>query len=356
MVSWILAAALALSAAAPATSPTPAMEAQVMALPPELQAQLRVSVLAGRLSPRERLNRLLHLMLDPQALGLVYDEDATFTVAQTVASRRANCLSFTLLFLALAREAGLDAYPREIRETLSWHQDGGILYRNDHIDAGVRIGGREYTVDTAWNSLIAVDSPVRVSTRRLLAHYYNNLAIQGMTSGSMPAALQDMATALDFDPGYAPHWSNAGILYLRNGDAAAAERAYAKALSLDPQDSGALLNMALLLQARGDRAGEAQFRERLARVQLNDPLHHYSLARELEGAGDYRQAIAEYQRAIQLHPGEHRFHAALANAYRLSGDLRLALRSLARARSLSTGASRAAYDAQIDALRNHAQP
>ena len=40
----------------------------------------------------------------------------------------------------------------------------------------------------------------------------------------------------------------------------------------------------------------------------------------------------------------------------LSGDLRLALRSLARARSLSTGASRAAYDAQIDALRNHAQP
>ena len=120
-----------LSLAAPGGDPsavTPAAieaapPAEVMVMPPELRRRLHDEVLSTPAPPRERLDQLLHFMLDAEALGIAYDELATHSVAQTYAVRKANCLSFTLLFLAIAREAGLDARAQEIENTLSWRQE-----------------------------------------------------------------------------------------------------------------------------------------------------------------------------------------------------------------------------------------
>ncbi|HEY0661429.1 MAG TPA: tetratricopeptide repeat protein [Lysobacter sp.] len=350
MFAWVIAAALALPAPTPVALDT-GTQAQVMALPPALHARLHDEVLQDRPSHRQRLERLVHFMFDEQGLGMQYQEDATHSVEQAHATRKANCLAFTLLFLALAREAGLDAYPQEIQETLAWRQHDGIIYRNSHINAGVRIGGREYAVDVAGDSVIARDRPVRVSDERLLAHYYNNLAVEQLTKGQLATALQYIATALELDPTYAPHWSNAGVLHLRTGDAATAERAYTKALALDPLDASALFNMAGLSHRNGDRRREAEFRQRLARVQQRDPFHHFLQAKDFERAGDYPRAIEHYKRAIQLHRGEHRFHSALAHAYLQSGDTHRATKALLRAQALSEGAARSAYQAQLERLR-----
>jgi Flp pilus assembly protein TadD len=353
MFGWVFAAVLAVS--------TPAMEsdaqseslAHVMVLPPVLRARLQDEVLAGSPSQRTRFNRLLHLVFDEKGLDLTYQDDATESVEQTYATRTANCLSFTMLFLALAREAGLDAYPQEIPETLAWHQDNDIFYRIDHINAIVRIGSTGYLVDIAGNSVIALREPVRVSDQRLLAHFYNNLAMQNLEHDRIAPALQNMSTALELDPSFATIWSNAGVLYLRNGDEAAAERAYAKALALEPANTSALANMANLAQRRGDHDREAEFRQRLERYQRNDPFFHFLKAADLEHMGDYPSAIEEYQRAIRLHDGEHRFYAALAHAYVLAGDTEHAIKALARAKWFSTGTTRAGYESQLDDMRKH---
>jgi Flp pilus assembly protein TadD len=365
--TWLLLTALALSAPTPAAAlqaAPPAVTAspeaqpeipppsQVMSIPPELRARLQADVLAGEPSPAQRLSRLGNLLLDPErGLGITYREDATYSVAQAYVRREANCLTFTMLFLALAREAGLDAYPQEIRETLSWRQDEGILYRNNHINALVRLGGRSLVVDLAADSVIARQPPLPVSDRRLISHYYNNLAIQRLSEGGMDAALALIATALELDPDYPPHWSNAGVIHMRTGDATTAERDYRRALSLDPSDAGALFNMAGLAHRNGDRRAEADYRQRLDRVQRKDPFHHVMQAMEYERAGDYAHAIEHYRRAIQLHPGEHRFYYALARAYLRSGDTRQAAKALVRAQSLSDGATRAAYQAQLQRLK-----
>jgi Flp pilus assembly protein TadD len=323
-----------------------------MAVPPALQARLREKVLAGQSSPSRRLERLADFMFDAEhGLGMSYQEDATYTVERAYDTREANCLAFTLLFLALAREAGLDAYPQEIRQTLSWHQRGDIVYRSGHINALVRIGGRGYTVDVAGDSVIARDQPVPVSDARLLSHYYNNLAVELLARGQPAPAAQYVATALQLDPSHAPHWSNAGVILLRNGDAAAAEDAYDRALALDPAEPGALFNMAGLAHRQGDGRREAEYRRRLAAVQQKDPFHQVLQAIQYERAGDYSQAIKHYRRAIRLHPDEHRFYSALARAYLGAGDTRRAAKALARAQHLSDGEQRAAYRAQLDDLR-----
>jgi Tfp pilus assembly protein PilF len=352
MFSWLLAVALALPTPAPAAvvAADPIPRSEVMAMPPELRAQVHEIVSGDNAAPTQRFQRLMNFVVDDHGLGMTYEEDATYTVAQAYATRKANCLTFTLLVLALAKEAGLEAYPQEVGETLSWREVDGTIYRDNHINAGVLVGGHRYTIDPAADLVFLPRSPVKVSHERLLSHYYNNVAVDRLQQGRIDAALQNMAVALDLDPGYATLWSNAGVMHLHNGDATAAERSYLQALALDPVDASGLFNMVQLLHRRNDPR-ERGYRQRLARVEQKDPLQQFLQALDHERAGDYPRAIGSMRRAIQLKPDEHRFYAALARIYERAGDLARARSALASAQSHSRGKIQATYQAERDRLR-----
>jgi Flp pilus assembly protein TadD len=370
--SWLLIGAMALAAgtaspqvpevvapetltpeiAAPIVDPIP-LE-RIMALPAELQARVHEVILAGDPAPTMRFQRLMNFVVDDHGLGMTYQEDATYTVAEAYANRKANCLTFTLLVLALAKEAGLEAYPQEVGETLSWREVDGTVYRDNHINAGVRIGGHRFTIDPAADLVFLPRPPVKVSHERLLAHYYNNVAVDRLQQGLMDAALADMDAAMALDPGYATLWSNVGVMYLHNGDRAAAERAYARALALDPVDASALFNMVQLLHGRQDPR-EVEFRQRLARVEQKDPLQQFLQALDFERNGNFPRAIASMRRAIQLKPDEHRFYAALARLYQRVGDLTRARSALSGAQSHSGGKTQAMYRAERDRLQAEAE-
>lgn len=359
MLEWLLAAALALSAPAGETTGTRvvaprasvATPEQIMALPPELEARLHAEIIDPKATRTQRFERLVDFMFDPAGLGMTYQDEPTPTVAEAYASRKANCLGFTLLFLALAEEADVEAWPQEIRETLSWRQQDQTIFRSSHVNAGVQIGPRTFTVDVARDAVISRYEPQAITTQKLLAHYYNNLAMEALAKGGVDDALRYMGEVLALDPYNAGHWTNSGVLQVRRGDIAAAEKAYHRALELNSTEAGALFNMVSLSQRRGDADSEAKFRERLARVQRKDPFYHFLLAMEYERKGDYAQAIDHYQRAIHWHRDEHRFFAALARAYLLSGDSERAGKALQRAQSLTKGKLNEAYGAKLDRLR-----
>jgi Tfp pilus assembly protein PilF len=250
----------------------------------------------------------------------------------------------------VAKEAGLEAYPQEVGETLSWREVDGTIYRDNHINAGVRVGAHRFTVDPAADLIFLPRLPVKVSHERLLSHYYNNVAVDRLQEGRIDAALQNMAVALDLDPGYATLWSNVGVMHLHDGDAGAAERAYLKALTLDPVDASALFNMVQLLHRLKDPR-ERGYRRRLASVEQKDPLQQFLQALDHERAGDYPRAIDSIRRAIQLMPDEHRFYAALARIYERAGDITRARSALASAQSHSRGKVQANYQAERERLR-----
>lgn len=350
MFTWVIAATLALAAPAPTVADaTP--PAQIMALPADLQSRYRAEVLSGHPSQHERLERTVEFLFGEQGLGMTYRESATTTVAEAYATREANCLTFTLLFLALAREAGLDATPQELVQTLAWRQAEGTLYRSNHVNAVVRITGRQYSVDVARDAVMARFPPQAISQARLYGHFYNNLGIAAMERGDLVVAKRDIDQAIALDPGYANHWSNAGVIAVRNGETDAAERYYVKALTLDPDNTNALFNLAGLAHRRGDAKREADYRRRLARIQEKDPFHHFLLAVNHERAGEYALAIRHYRKAIRLYGDEPRFHLALARAYLGAGDTRRAAKALARAQALSDGDTRAANRSKLDNLR-----
>lgn len=349
MSTWLLAAALSL-AGAPAVAPP--VRAQIMEVPTELQADLRARVLEAGRSDRERLERLLDFLADTEhGLAMKYRDDATLTVAEAYRTRQANCLTYTLLFIALAQLAGLDAYPQEIDETLAWQQRDGVVYRTNHVNAGIRVGTRRFTVDVGSSFVMARHPAHRITIERLLAQYYNNLAAGLMAEKRLPEALAHAQAALELDPSYPVTWSNTGVLRLHDGDLDGARRAYDAALRLDPGNSAALFNLIGLYQRTGQRSLELSYRKRLDRIQQADPFHQFLMAAEYERNGDAVRAIRHYQRAIRLYGTEHRFHYGLARAYLLQGDRRRAMRALQDAMALAgEDTARASYQQQWNAL------
>lgn len=340
MMTWLFAGALALSTVAPVpavlTEPPVPQPEQVMSVPPELRAELQRWVIGSGGSHTLRLQRLVDFMFQDSGLGMKYAADPTLTVAQAYRARRANCLTFTLMTVALAREVGLQAYGQEIEDALAWREKGSLVYRTNHVNAGIRIGARRFSVDVAENSILAPNPPKPVSDQRLLALYYNNRVAEMLASAAVPqVAARYMALSLRLDPGYANSWNNAGVLHLHQGDHQAAERDYLKALELDSRNASALFNLALLYDNDGDQMRSASFKQRLQKVQLKDPYYQLLQAMDAAEQGDYGLAVKRYKRAIRLHRSEPRFYLGLAHAYQELGDEGRARRALSRARALS---------------------
>lgn len=330
----------------------PPLPASIMELPPELRERFHAEVMSVPGTQVQLLDRMVAFLFGTAGLGMQYQHDATYTVEQAFATRKANCLTFTLLSIALAREAGLDAYGQEIDEVLTWHQQGNLIYRANHVNAGIALNNRRrFTIDVAVDAVIARDPPEPVSDQRLLALFYNNRAAELMGTAQREAALRFVEISLRLDPDYATSWNTAGVVQLHRGDLVSAERHYRRALELDPSHSVTLFNLVRLHQRSGDSRQAGIFQRRLEKAQLRDPFHQFQTAVELEAKGDLAQALKHYQRAIRLHGDEHRFHFGLARIYLALGEARLAGRSLARAHSLSKGDARERYHAKLDTLR-----
>jgi tetratricopeptide (TPR) repeat protein len=356
MLNWILAASLTVApiadqappAVLPAPPPSPDL---VLAIPPELQARLATGLTAR--SQQRRLERLVEFMFapEPKGLGMTYDTDATHTVEEAYRTRRANCLGFTLMVVALARAARLEAYGQEIDHAFSWQQENGILFQYTHINAGVRIEMQRFTVDVASDSVIAAKPPKRIPDRRLLSNYYSNRAVELMAHDQPVLAATYIGIALAQDPDNVSAWNNAGVVSMRSGDAAGAERGYARALRLDREHGGALANMYSLYQQSGDKVRAERYRKRIERARLHDPFHYFTRALAHEQRGEYRAAIRQYRHAIKLLDSEHRLYFGLARAYLHLGDARRAGAALRRAHELGDGPARDRYQAKLEILR-----
>lgn len=355
MMSWALAMALAVTA--PADEVLPPRPESIMAVPADMQALLRARVLEVADDPADRLPLLLTLMSsDERGMGLRYEEDATLTVEQAYRQKQANCLTYTLLFLALARRAGITAHPQEIDETLSWQQQGDIVYRSNHVNAMARSHSQWQVIDVASGSVIARHPPHRISEDRLLAQYYNNRAAWLMGQNQLQAALRHADMAIDLDPKYPVTWSNTGVIRLRSGDLPGAERAYLRALALDPMHASALSNLDSLYRRLGQPERAEPFRHRLEKVQRLDPFHQFMLALGYARRGENAQAIDHYRRAIRLQGDEPRFYLGLASAYLATGNQRSADRALRRAlASTKDELRRTQYRAALEKLRTTGQ-
>lgn len=310
------------------------MSAQVdaaMALPDELRRALATRPPESGLSTEERVQRLVDFMIEDGGLALRYQEQPTYGIAESYARRRVNCLSFTLMFIALARASGMHAYAQASDDALAVRVLGDSVYRATHVNAGIEIDGADYTVDVGWRSLLAMHKLRTITDGQAIALLHNNNAVESLLAGDRAQAAAGIDAALALDPASPTIWSNAGVMHARSGRREAAERAYLQALKLQRDHLGALSNLMFLYRAAGATRLAEGYARRLQRAQASDPFSQFLIAQELAGSGAYDDAVAHFLRAIRLLPDEPQFLRSLADAYQKQGNAQAAERARIRA-------------------------
>ncbi len=270
-------------------------------------------------SQRVVLNNILRGLLDDDSV-IEYDNFKTYTAQEAFHARKGNCLAFTNLFVALAREAGLDVEYQEVDIPHNWERRGETWVYNRHISAYVNLGieGKFYIDFNLNPSEVEFYEAKRITDKAALAQYHNNMGVYWIMGDRYDLAYLHLREAITLTSGEPWFWTNLGVLYSRVNDDRRAEAAWLYAVELG-NDHSAESNLARYYQRKGQDELADEFQQRVERFRLRNPFYRYELAETAYYRGDYDTAISELKTAIRIRNNEEQFHRLLGLAYVKTG-------------------------------------
>jgi Flp pilus assembly protein TadD len=319
----------ALALGAPAGSFAMPSRDEALDLDPAMRAF--VAPFAGIRDPRSRLHALIRGLEERGLFSLDYAE-VTRTASATFHERQGNCLSFTMLFVGLARAAGLSASYQSVEVPPTWSNDGQVVIAS-HVNAAVRTAYRQETV-VDFNIRAAQGShhSRRVTDSYALALFYTNLGAEALLRSEHAASLAYLSEAARVNPEIAGLWVNLGVLYARHGRYHHAEAAYLRALAVDEGEHSALANLVLVYDALGEVALAQEYRDRVQRYRERNPYYHYAVAEIAYQQQQFANALDSLRKALRLKRDEHEFYTLRGHTQTALGRAREASQSFARAR------------------------
>ena len=312
---------------------------EVLAIPTDLEQLLNDHLEVQRLTRDQLLDGLVEFIFSPQGLNFQYIAYPTRDVSGTFEHREGNCLSVTLLFMALAHRMGLEAAAREVSVPMDWRREGSSLFEVGHINVLVTTPLRKAIVDFEPDPIVArrtsaVHMGKTVSVRRMLAHFYNNRAAELLNNGDLEQAVAWSDQALKLAPGFSQALNNRGVIASRGGEVPAAESFYQASLELDPNNTSTLLNLISLYRRQNDETRTQRYQKRLENLRPRDPFFLWALGQEYATNGEFSRARRMFSRARRLMPEEPKFHASLAEIHWQNGEPQRALGLLQKALKL----------------------
>ena len=317
----------------------------------DMRAFIAEHVDASRAS-RERTRSLLNGMVNTGLMSLDYNDAATKTARQTFHDRVGNCISFTALFVALAREANLDVAFQTVEVPPIWYTDSDLVILNNHVNALVKHNfGVRFVVDFNVTELKGDYETREVSDEYALALYYNNVAMDALRAANAEQSFRLLKKSIETYPRIAATWANLGVIYSRAGRDEYAIVAHRKALDLDKNHRPSMVNLAALYEGKGDLESAEVYRRQIRRYQDQNPYYHYSHALAAYNNGDLEGASERLARAMRLKDSEHKFYQLQGLIAAQQGNADLALRSMRKARSLAVYSdAQRLYDSKIQTL------
>lgn len=301
---------------------TPAME----------RAAQRFIGRVGRVALDDDLFRLRDFLLDDRHFPFTYDPGLTLTAAEAFEQRQGNCVSFTNLFIAMARSVGLPVSAAVIPSHRESSVEGPFVVVNDHVVAVFVRPLKTRVFDFAASH----DRPpvgFRIlDDREVRALYVNNKGAEFLKQGALEPALERFELAVELAPEFVGAWGNLGVTRRRLGDTDGAIAAYQAALELSPTNPTILNNLSRLYAWSGQAERSAAVLEDVSVRQATPHELMLLAARKLE-SGDAAAASQLYRRAARLDDGLAGPHVALARIALAQGRRGAAARHVERALS-----------------------
>lgn len=287
-----------------------------------------------------QLQWLLQALLNRNSAPLRYAPGHTGTATEVFASGTANCLGFSQLFVALAREIGLPVYMLRVSDLQSFERDGDLIVASAHITAAFGTPDRRRILDFAQRPVRTYRWVEEISDLTAMALYYSNRGAEELREGDTEAGLELLRTAVRLDPELAEAWINLGVAERRTGNLGTAESAYRTALEVDPSTVTAYQNLSALLRLVGrDQEAEALL-ALVDRSGNRNPFSYLALGDLSLRLGRLEEAGRFYRRALKLDPTQAETEAALGHWALAVGKPREAQKHLRRAQQIDPKNSR----------------
>jgi len=311
----------------------PLAREDVLALTPEMREWLHAQV-PSTLPPTDRLNLLVRRLQASDGAGLRYDAWFTVGAAEAFAAHRFNCLSFSHLVVAMARELGLRAYYIEARYRQRYGREGDLVLLAGHITVGWGDSTNRWVVEFGNEARLDTARVRQLSDVRALALHYSNLGAAELRRGNPEKALAALATAIEVDPRTAGAWVNLGVALRRRGDPAAAETAYRRAIAADPEMVPGWANLYSILRTSGRGKEASALVADIMELNNRDPWLLLAMGDECFDARDFPCASRLFKKARSEAHGEAAPAAALAALALAQGDQARARKWVRKAEAL----------------------
>ena len=270
----------------------------------------------------------------------IYDAGRTLTAAETFREKAGNCLSYTTMFISLARAVNLNATYQIVEVPASWDADGGYLIRYSHINAvinGVKIDKRfteEFTVD--FNAVHPSPDYVRrrVSDLDAVALFYSNRSIDHIVAGESRIGFALLAKALDLTPENVDLWLNLGAFYAKQKQPEMAVLAHQVAIEMDPSNKSAMSGLARGYARLGDQEKADFYAEQVRNYRRKNAYFHFAMAQSQYESAEYESSLSSIDTAIELKRRNPRFYFMKGLVEQKLGDVRAARSSFNKAQKL----------------------
>jgi tetratricopeptide (TPR) repeat protein len=318
---------------------------------PEMQQFIAEKIGFG-LTPMQRMQLLVSAIFQNKEMNFKYSP-VSRSASDTFDHRNGNCLSFTLMFISMARYLDLDAHFCEVNIPPAFTKRGESVVLIQHLKPVVFIAGEAYAVDL-FPAIIPIGMNGEiVSDARGSAHFFGNKGIVALGNSNFDLADTYFQNALTTDATSFSAWINMGTLRFRTGKMAEAEKCYRKALSLNANNPAAMQNLANVYERIGRLEDAQRLKKKVKQFREKNPYYHYDLGLQAFKQGNYQQALAYYQHSIQLNASEPLFYLGIARTYAKLGKIKQVMDNLKLAvKYASQSEDKIRYEQKLAALKN----
>jgi tetratricopeptide (TPR) repeat protein len=295
---------------------------------------------------------LVQAFFNDNGVNIQYEAIETGTAIETFYAGEGNCLSFTTLFVAAAREVGLNAYFQEVRTPPVWDSRGGLYIYTRHINVLVKYRNHhDQVVDFDMENFEEEYPRRKIPDKAAVAQYHNNMAVHWLLREDVRQALAHQRLALRMQPRAEFMWTNLGAIYSHFGYTDYAEGAYLTALKYDFGQTVAMSNLARLYGRQGRQELADYYAARARASRRMNPFYLFARGQEYYAGGEFIKARDELRRAVRLQKGDPQFYRLLGLAELQTGSTKRARKNFELANKFTSDPDqRARYNRKLHLL------
>jgi pentatricopeptide repeat protein len=283
-----------------------------------------------------RVKEIFDFLCQNERVNFNFNLQENLTAQETYDKKKGNCISYTGLFVSIARKLNIPVYFAHLNNIVDFEEKDGSYIASSHIAAGFRDGERTLLIDFLRpQERENYQFYEKIDDLTAYCLFYNNVAVEYILEEKYEDAQQILDFLLSLKPSLNELLNNRGVLYLKKGEYEKALQIFDKMRLKKMGYQPALHNGLLTSKILKNKSYEQIFTEELQKYENNDPLLLYERSMELAKQGKIEEAINLIKKAISEKPQNAFLYASLSVLYLQSGDLVLARDFFKKAQDIS---------------------